>query len=641
MLLGALLGPSLATAGSTRGTPEPPPAVTIQVDETVTGASGSAPATSRAIGWSIVIDPAVEPVAGTLTTSDGGATVVVPVPGAGETVDLSLTADGAIDGTSTDVTCTVDGTAAAAAVDSTAGSLRVGLTVPVGATVACTLSTRPSDGRPTAVTSEPGDRANVGVVKWIDGVPAAWPITATILGDTAATFADGTTTAQVTTDATGEPVVLDLRSVPADGVQVRLSEPLRSDASFRDVVCESSGAPYPHATQIERGVDLVVFPQATAAPAPTWGDGRPYPVCWFENVPATEIVMTSRLDGSTAAAGFEVAVLPVLGQVGEGGIPDADGIFATSSAAPTVVELSGFESEGATDVFIGQVALAGTTIYGVECVTSGVDGGADTVVDGPLESRSVGGRTIVGVTLRVNAHDGVSCSVDNASADLEATKQASTTDVGPGTVFTYTIVARNSGLAPLFDVTLDDPVPATLTLLDVTSDEASTTCRSSGNQVDCSYGDLLPGAVRTVRLTVSVRADVANASNITNVATVSGEVPLWVPGLSVSDPLRTEGVVRPPVFAAALHAVASNVVHALAPETTTTLAPATTAAPAPSVVPTTVEVAQQSPIPTVATGGASLPTTGADLSLLHLAAWFAVAGVVLVAVRRLRPAGGR
>lgn len=491
-----------------------------------------------------------------------------------------------------------------------------------------------------ASVAAPADTANVGLVTWVDGQPAAWPITATIVGPTTATFADGTTTAQLTTDATGEPAVLELRSVPSSGVQLRLVEPLRTDASFRDVVCESSHAPYPFAP-IERGAELTVFPLDQSAQGPAWGDGRPYPVCWFEHTSATRVTITSQLDGAGPVAGFEVGVLPTIGQVGQGGVPDADGIFPTATA-PTQVELGGFESAETTDVFVGQVALAGTTIYGVECVTPGRgDGEPDVVVNGPLEARAIGDRTLVGVVVQVSAHSDVACTIDNANADLEATKQASTTDVGPGTVFSYTIVASNAGRAPLFDVSLDDPVPSSLTVLDVTADESTTACRSTGNQVDCDYGDLLPGDVRTVRLTVSVRPDVVDTSSITNVAIVSGEVPLWVPSLDVAPPLPIEAVVRPPVFATALQVVVTNVVRAVSPAAATT-STTSAAAPATTVAATLPAVDQQSPtIPTVATPGAVLPRTGVDVSLVTVACWFAVVGLALLGLRRLRVAGRR
>ncbi len=513
-------------------------------------------------------------------------------------------------------------------------------------------------GTPGASVAAPG-AGHVALVTWFEGVPTAWPVTATIVS-AGVTFADGATSVDVVTDPTGEPVELSLIGVPADGARVRLQQPDRSDASFQDVVCESSGNWY-DTEPIERGVELIV-PRSVDGGGTSWGHWRPFPVCWFQSVAATRITLESRLDGGAPPADAVLAVLPESGRVGTGGAFDDDGIFPIGTN-PLSIELPGLSADEPIDVFVGQGTVVGSTLYDMACIVG------ETKVDAPLESRTIGDRTVVGITIPVRLHADVSCTVDAANADLDAVKTASIDAAEPGSVFDYRIVATNAGRAPLFAVALTDAVPAELTVLAVSADEDSTVCTVDGNDVECTLGDLPAGAVRTVRITVSVHPDVVDASSITNVAIVRGEVPLWVPGLgAVQDPSEglvsagSQAGVRPPVFARAVQVLASNVVRAFAPTpAATTLppvpttlppitnpatsapadAPATTApattAPAITAAATPVPpaVSQQGPLPTV-TGGTTLPTTGGDLSLLTAAGWTTATGAALVVVRRAR-----
>lgn len=537
---------------------------------------------------------------------------------------------------------TIESTAAptTAAVETTLGS------------VATPSAAAPAEGTGKGVS----DSGLLGVVGWIDGAPRSRVITATILDGSSATFADGSTSAEVVTDPTGEPVVLELRHVPAGGARVRLQTPVRSDATFWGVTCEASSADYP-SDAIDHGAELTVVPQASSSGAPSWGDGRPYPVCWFDHADATRLTIGSRLDDAAPAAGAEVAVIPETGRVGVAGTFEDDGLL-TIGDAPLVAELTGFEWQQVSRVFVGQVAVSGSTIYGVTCVVDGVK------VTGPIEARELDDRTVVGITIEVTLHHDASCTVEAANADLRAAKTASTAEPRPGDVFEYAIVATNAGRAPLFAAAMSDPVPSQLTVLGVTTDEPTTTCAVTGNQVDCTYGDLPAGAVRTVHVQVVVHADVTNAAAITNVALVRGDVPLWIPGLGAAAGLAdgaasvAPALDRPPVFATAVLVLASSVVRAFAPTATgpqptttavapsvmpTSTAPAAAASTAPTVAPaagatappSTALAAQLGPVPTV-TGGSTLPSTGNDLSLLAPAGWTTVAGLMLVVVRRTR-----
>ncbi len=247
---------------------------------------------------------------------------------------------------------------------------------------------RPDAGQATP-WKDPAATPGVGkvaVVKWVEGVPTAWPVTVTIL-DAGATFADGSTTVDVVTDPNGEPVELSLVGVPTGGVRVRLQEPDRSDATFQDVVCESYGNRY-ETVEIERGVELIVPPLAGGAGGEGWGHWRPFPVCWFENVASTRVTLASTLDGGAPAGGTAMAVVPETGRVGVGGTFDDDGIFPVG-ADPVDVELSGFPAGGPMDVFVGQLTTSGSTISGMRC-TVGV-----STFTGPLEAREIGGATVV------------------------------------------------------------------------------------------------------------------------------------------------------------------------------------------------------------------------------------------------------
>ena len=97
--------------------------------------------------------------------------------------------------------------------------------------------------------------------------------------------------------------------------------------------------------------------------------------------------------------------------------------------------------------------------------------------------------------------------------DVSVLKTADQGTINAGDMAAFTIVVTNHGDGTAYGVTLDDPLPA-----GVQWAEDSTSCTVSNGRLTCQFGDLAPGASRTVH--VSGRTDAQTCGVLTNTATV-------------------------------------------------------------------------------------------------------------------------
>ena len=105
-------------------------------------------------------------------------------------------------------------------------------------------------------------------------------------------------------------------------------------------------------------------------------------------------------------------------------------------------------------------------------------------------------------------------------ADLAITKTDSIDPADPGQVVDYTVTATNNGPADATNVTVDDTVPAGLTVTGATT--ASGSCTVTGNHVVCTRGTFANGAVWPI--VVHTTVDATNTGGtFTDTATVSAD----------------------------------------------------------------------------------------------------------------------
>lgn len=90
-----------------------------------------------------------------------------------------------------------------------------------------------------------------------------------------------------------------------------------------------------------------------------------------------------------------------------------------------------------------------------------------------------------------------------AGTTLLLTKVADRTTVAPDETITYTLLARNVGAVPAFDVVLTDEVPAALQVIDLFCAKGAIVV--TGQQVRAYPGTLSPGETVTMRISVRVR----------------------------------------------------------------------------------------------------------------------------------------
>lgn len=111
------------------------------------------------------------------------------------------------------------------------------------------------------------------------------------------------------------------------------------------------------------------------------------------------------------------------------------------------------------------------------------------------------------------------------TTDLVLDKSASPTTVAPGSAVTYTLIASNGGTADALDVTVTDATPPGTTFVSASASTGGTlTTPSAGGtgSISCVWAGLTaPGESRTLTITVSVGANVADGTSIVNAASTS------------------------------------------------------------------------------------------------------------------------
>ncbi|NDY94376.1 DUF11 domain-containing protein, partial [Wenzhouxiangella sp. C33] len=173
--------------------------------------------------------------------------------------------------------------------------------------------------------------------------------------------------------------------------------------------------------------------------------------------------------------------------------------------------------------------------WAVSNVQGGVfDSGTGTVKFGPYfdaNSRTLqydltppANASGTGVFSGTYSKDGVSTglcgpsTLEPSRSDLVVSKVASVATAAPGEQFSYTLTVSNNGPNTAQGVVLTDTLPGDLALLSASAD-----CTGL-SVVECSVGDLTPGAVASFTLEVEV-SDTAPAGAIDNTVSVSAITP--------------------------------------------------------------------------------------------------------------------
>jgi uncharacterized repeat protein (TIGR01451 family)/fimbrial isopeptide formation D2 family protein len=127
-----------------------------------------------------------------------------------------------------------------------------------------------------------------------------------------------------------------------------------------------------------------------------------------------------------------------------------------------------------------------------------------------------------------NNTQGATSTVVNTSADLSITKTDAPDPVIAGQNLTYTITVNNAGPSDAQNVVISDELPASLSYVSATSNDASVSCTFVSNKVSCTKATFAAGGPAVVvTLVVRVDPNVAAGTVLTNPATV---------GSSTSDP---------------------------------------------------------------------------------------------------------
>ncbi|MBU1170508.1 MAG: DUF11 domain-containing protein [Proteobacteria bacterium] len=124
---------------------------------------------------------------------------------------------------------------------------------------------------------------------------------------------------------------------------------------------------------------------------------------------------------------------------------------------------------------------------------------------------------------------------------LQFTKTVPTQDVAPGAQVIYTFTITNDGDVKVTGIVLEDPLPSPMTFIGSDSPYTLT-----AGTVRWAIGDIDPGAIKTVHLTVSIDTAVTLGMDVTNTASVTSvEVQRKTASatLSTSVTARTPGVV--------------------------------------------------------------------------------------------------
>ncbi len=114
-------------------------------------------------------------------------------------------------------------------------------------------------------------------------------------------------------------------------------------------------------------------------------------------------------------------------------------------------------------------------------------------------------------------------------ADLAVAKSADQPEVAAGSTVTYTVTATNNGPSDATDAIITDTLPVGLTLVAATPGPGLT-CSTTASSAMCTASTLALGASATLEIVASVAPDLADASTVTNSASVSAAENDTVPG---------------------------------------------------------------------------------------------------------------
>jgi uncharacterized repeat protein (TIGR01451 family) len=118
------------------------------------------------------------------------------------------------------------------------------------------------------------------------------------------------------------------------------------------------------------------------------------------------------------------------------------------------------------------------------------------------------------VTTGNDGNANASASVTVNCPDISVVKTAGNGTVNAGDPVSFTILVTNNGLGTAKNVTLNDPLPSGLTWTDNSGD-----CDITAGLLTCSFGDMAPGASKSV--TVSAVSAAANCGTLPNTVTVA------------------------------------------------------------------------------------------------------------------------
>ena len=224
------------------------------------------------------------------------------------------------------------------------------------------------------------------------------------------------------------------------------------------------------------------------------------------------ITLTKSVDAVSATPGELLTYTLAYTITGDGVAPDvtlSDTVPANTtfwSATPPTPDVP---SQGGTGPVVWHLGSIEPPMTGTTTLVVRVDG---TLVSG-TQIVNVG---LITDTQDITDTDTVTTPVDSSHA-LSVSKSATPTVAVPGEALTYTINWAVTGNEPAFDVTLSDPLPASVTFQMC----SSAPCGESDGVVTWSLGSQIPAVAGAVTLVVDVDPTVPTGSTLYNRVLIS------------------------------------------------------------------------------------------------------------------------
>jgi uncharacterized repeat protein (TIGR01451 family) len=241
---------------------------------------------------------------------------------------------------------------------------------------------------------------------------------------------------------------------------------------------------------------------------------------------SADLVVT-KTGAATAVAGTNLTYTIT---VSNNGPSDAQNV-SLSDVLPTT-EAFVSQSQAGSDLF----SLNNTGNQVSDTIATLPSGHSDTFTVTASVNASVGNGTQISNTATVssstpdpnlsNNSSTFTTTVSGTSADLVVTKTGAATAVA-GTNLTYTITVSNNGPSDAQAVSLSDLLPTTETFVSQSQTNGSDvfSLGNTGNQVGDTIATLPSGHSDTFTVTATVKANVANGTQISNTASVSSTTP--------------------------------------------------------------------------------------------------------------------